>query len=356
MDLKIFWIYVVGTCCTTWTLTTAAPASPDFPLMDANETTIVNKTSIVLENVTLTDEAAIDGAIHPLKAGTMKKIQLFVGRFYLHMNSDGVVNGSLEKLNNETVWRRIAVNSSEVVIQSVAHCLYLCMNECGYVYSIDKPNHDCIFREVFKENNYEFIMKKLERKHAYLAMDVAGHTRRIVMRRKEPLGESLDRVRVMVTPWDESLTKVTITDICAPLNRTKLSYRPKKSCKNSTKKRYITDGITPLTNVDYEDDLGVVSSVVEEPPVLPLVEGVEPKNFYLPEETENLSILLLPNSTTARPPTTPPSGPTVEEFIHSIIKMPRESLLFDKTKESTEARQVFMKFENNFYVNKCIVM
>ncbi|QEI03629.1 FGF [Rachiplusia nu nucleopolyhedrovirus] len=289
----------------------------------------------------------------------MKQVQIFINHKYLQMHSDGVVNGSLDRLNNNTVWKRIATNDSGVIIQSMAHCLYLCMNECGYVYSIDVPNHDCIFQEVFKENNYEFIVKKIEKKMAYLSLNIEGKPRRTVLRRREPIGEGLEYTRVMVTPWEETLLDETI---CPEMVRTKLSYYPKKSCKNPPKKRPITNDIPVMLSSDYEEE--GLNSIVEDPT---LIEGVDPKNLYLHENTDELSIQLLPNSTTASPPTLATPIPSknnvtvVEEFISTMLRMPKpvetSSLLDDKKNSTvTEARQVFMKFENNFYINKCIHM
>lgn len=350
MEYKYYSIVLLMTSCTS--------AAPALLALGTNETMVEysdvfgNASAIVYsQSPYISDKSGGGGGI-PLEAGTMKHVQIFLNHRYLHMHSDGIINGSLEYKSNETLWKRIATNDSGIIIQSVAYCSYLCMNECGFVYSIDVPNYDCIFTEIFKENNYEFIVKKIEKRYAYLALNIEGKPRRTVLRRREPVGDLLENTSCMITVWEG---KNITDDICTDIITTKLSYRPKKTCRNPLKKRPTTNDIPLLVSSDYEDD--GLATIMEEPieERATVIEGVNPKNFYVPHDIDDLSIKLLPNSTTATTPTVPLNNGTtvvVEEFIDSMLRMPKASETMST--DSMSGRNVFMKFENNLYVNKCI--
>ncbi len=172
------------------------------------------------------------------------------------------------------------------------------------------------------------------------------------MRRREPVGDLLENTSCMITVWEG---KNITDDICTDIITTKLSYRPKKTCRNPLKKRPTTNDIPLLVSSDYEDD--GLATIMEEPieERAMVIEGVNPKNFYVPQDIDDLSIKLLPNSTTATTPTVPLNNGTtvvVEEFIDSMLRMPKASETMST--DSMSGRNVFMKFENNLYVNKCI--
>ncbi|AAY84061.1 FGF [Chrysodeixis chalcites nucleopolyhedrovirus] len=357
----------------------------------------------------------------PLKAGTERLVQFFINHKYLHMHADGVINGSLDRFNNETVWRRIAVPIPEettekttgILIQSASNCRYLCINECGYMYSAEIPTFECILQEKIEESRYHLIYKDFNRRHAYLSLNLEGKFRRSVFKSKEPIGDAIIRTNVAIETW----TGEKISNTCGELIRSKLNYRIRKTCRSALKKRLISNeipaigdkvGIDDIISEMINDNSTLDSVAVAMPPPPPIptleimnstveaatinsssvastnatnavavvdyvddgddddddsedveitIEGVDPKNFYVPDSSDSTLSIHLLNSTTARPPTTPVRRRqpviAIEDIIDSMIKIPVET---GGTSDVSDARNVLFKYENNFYINKCINM
>ncbi|AOL56843.1 FGF protein [Chrysodeixis includens nucleopolyhedrovirus] len=338
----------------------------------------------------------------PLDAETERLVQFFINHKYLHMHADGVINGTLDRFNNETVWRRIAIpkpdaaeKTTGILIQSASNCRYLCINECGYMYSAEIPTYECILQEKIEESRYHLIYKDYNKRHAYLALNMEGKFRRSVFKNKELIGDAIARTNVAVESW----TGEKISNTCGELIRSKLNYRVRKTCRNALKKRLISNEIPAMGDKEVNID-GIISEMINDNstldsaalsshlPILEsmngtdvvanassvvpdyvddgddddsedveiVVEGVDRKNFYEPDSSDSTLSIHLLNSTTARPPTTPLRKPhfVIEDFIDSMIKNPAK--LGGGTSDVTDARNVLVKYENNFYINKCINM
>ncbi|AAZ67492.1 orf122 [Trichoplusia ni single nucleopolyhedrovirus] len=333
----------------------------------------------------------------PLNAETGRLVQFFINHKYLHMHADGVINGTLDRFNNETVWRRIAVPVPEesaekktgILIQSASNCRYLCINECGYMYSAEIPTFECILQEKIEESRYHLIYKDYNRRHAYLSINLEGKFRRSVFKNKKSIGDAIIRTNVAVESW----TGEKISDTCGELIRSKLNYRSRKACRNASKKRLVSNEIPAVDTddiisemINYNSSRDSVAAVADAPPqpILEImnrtvatnasvvdyvddddddnsedveisIEGVDPKNYYEPDTSDSTLSIHLLNSTTARPATVSARKPVlaIENIIDSMIKIPFTT---GGTSDVSDARHVLLKYENNFYINKCINM
>ncbi|XP_039231409.1 rho GTPase-activating protein gacF isoform X4 [Drosophila yakuba] len=67
-------------------------------------------------------------------AWTSRKIQLYIKNRILQILRDGVVNGTQDENSEFTILQRSTVDVGRIKLQSVATCLYLCMDACGVPY------------------------------------------------------------------------------------------------------------------------------------------------------------------------------------------------------------------------------
>ncbi|XP_043946798.1 ras guanine nucleotide exchange factor Y isoform X4 [Drosophila biarmipes] len=67
-------------------------------------------------------------------AWTSRKIQLYIKNRILQIMRDGVVNGTQDENSEFTILQRSTVDVGRIKLQSVATCLYLCMDACGVPY------------------------------------------------------------------------------------------------------------------------------------------------------------------------------------------------------------------------------
>ncbi|XP_034484538.1 putative uncharacterized protein DDB_G0282499 isoform X2 [Drosophila innubila] len=68
-------------------------------------------------------------------AGPSRKIQLYIKNRFLQLLPDGTVNGTQTEQSEYAILQRSTVDVGRIKIQSVATCLYLCMDACGAVYA-----------------------------------------------------------------------------------------------------------------------------------------------------------------------------------------------------------------------------
>uniref|UniRef100_A0A6P4EFP2 Rho GTPase-activating protein gacF isoform X1 n=1 Tax=Drosophila rhopaloa TaxID=1041015 RepID=A0A6P4EFP2_DRORH len=67
-------------------------------------------------------------------AWTSRKIQLYIKNRILQLMRDGTVNGTQDENSEFTILQRSTVDVGRIKLQSVATCLYLCMDACGVPY------------------------------------------------------------------------------------------------------------------------------------------------------------------------------------------------------------------------------
>ncbi|AGR56874.1 fgf [Hemileuca sp. nucleopolyhedrovirus] len=80
-------------------------------------------------------------------------IQLSVNGYYVSANSDGLV-AATRSLSRETLWSRLESRNGEIMLRSPLYCFFVCINDCGQVYSVLSPNKECRFIEHVNERNY----------------------------------------------------------------------------------------------------------------------------------------------------------------------------------------------------------
>ncbi|QAT90321.1 fibroblast growth factor [Spodoptera exempta nucleopolyhedrovirus] len=247
---------------------------------------------------------------------TQKHHHLFLNHFFLQMNSDGIINGSSTE-TPDTLWYRIAVSNDSVLIRSSTHCSFLCVNECGYEHSALIPNNECVWHEVYVSNNYRFINKKFGNRTVYLAMNIAGKLKRVVLNHHENLDEFTEQASVFLK---DPTTKVNNT--CKAVNRKYLNYLPEKVCKHNSRKNDTTVSknetttvssneassprvLEPLVNETIVNRMVPVYEYNNELPPMPPVEevvymgkenvttdeGTIPKNFYYHDEDLSIQTL-----------------------------------------------------------------
>ncbi|AUV65284.1 FGF [Alphabaculovirus myunipunctae] len=171
-------------------------------------------------------DAAARPAAGPITEGTRNHVHIFINHHYVNMNANGTIDAVQLAESNSTIWHRIAINDT-ILLRSSVHCTYMCINECGYTYTAKVPNHECLWYERYDDANYRFIYKKFDNRTAYLAVNIAGKLKRVVLLRRETLQDNIDSAHVTI----QAIT-APLTYECQATNTTKLLFRPVKTCKN----------------------------------------------------------------------------------------------------------------------------
>lgn len=135
--------------------------------------------------------------------GTSRKIRMYVKNRYLKISADGNVTGINEDESEYTILQRSSVNTGQVKFQSVATCMFLCMDTCGLLYGSREWDEECIFNEMIEQhhyNTYSSAKFSNERRTLYLALNKFGLPRRVQLRGKQPLGKMSMYTRVLTQP------------------------------------------------------------------------------------------------------------------------------------------------------------
>ncbi|KAI5700048.1 uncharacterized protein LOC103506539 [Diaphorina citri] len=106
-------------------------------------------------------------------------------------------------LSVPAILQRSSVNTGQVKFQSVATCMFLCMDACGLLYGSREWDEECIFNEMIEQhhyNTYSSAKFSNERRTLYLALNKYGIPRRVQLRGKQPLGKMSMYTRVLTQP------------------------------------------------------------------------------------------------------------------------------------------------------------
>uniref|UniRef100_A0A8D8WLP8 Fibroblast growth factor n=1 Tax=Cacopsylla melanoneura TaxID=428564 RepID=A0A8D8WLP8_9HEMI len=180
--MLICWIWKVVLLLFCW----SSLAAPILPSQDTNGTPRSER-SANLSHIT----------------GTSRKIRMYVKDRYLKISPDGNVTGTNEDESEYTILQRSSVNKGQVKFQSVATCMFLCMDSCGLLYGSREWDEECIFNEMIELHNYNTYSSARfsnERRTLYLALNKFGMPRRVQLRGKQPLGKMSTYTRVLTTP------------------------------------------------------------------------------------------------------------------------------------------------------------
>ncbi|XP_058822697.1 rho GTPase-activating protein gacF isoform X2 [Topomyia yanbarensis] len=124
--------------------------------------------------------------------GATRKIQLYIKNRYLQLLPDGTVNGTHDDQSDFTILQRTTVAAGQIRIQSVATCLFLCMDTCGTVYGSKDFTDDCVFNEQIEQhhyNTYSSTQHSNARRTLYLALNKTGQPRKIQIPINRTLGK-----------------------------------------------------------------------------------------------------------------------------------------------------------------------
>lgn len=128
---------------------------------------------------------------------------MYVKNRYLKIAADGNVTGTNEDDSEFTILQRSSVNTGQVKFQSVATCMFLCMDTCGLLYGSREWDEECTFNEMIEQhhyNTYSSAKFSNEKRTLYLALNKFGMPRRVQLRGRQPLGKMSMYTRVLTQP------------------------------------------------------------------------------------------------------------------------------------------------------------
>ncbi|XP_018368433.1 PREDICTED: uncharacterized protein LOC108764609 [Trachymyrmex cornetzi] len=184
-------------------------------------------------------------------SGPLRKIQLYIKHRYLQILPDSTVNGTIDERSNYTIFQRISTSRGQLKIQSMATCLFVCMDSCGLLYgSSDLTAMECLFKEdvIFdgKYNTYSSIRWSTANKTLYLALNRYGQPRR-VQAKGHNLGKLSLYARVLTRAVDtQNDTKHKLrhhgnshrqVDICPPILSQEKDGRDRFRCRKRKKRK-----------------------------------------------------------------------------------------------------------------------
>lgn len=170
----------------------------------------------------------------PLENKTGRLVQMFINRRYLNSYPQLVVNATENEYDNGTIWQRRAVQADKILIRSMAHCHYLCMNDCGYAYMLDSPISECLFTESMNEAGYVFIYRTIdESKRAYLALNSRGKTRQTIVNVHDIIDEVEPLSNKAIVQYRTWKHKRLDERHCISFKGLKadLAYKPRRKCR-----------------------------------------------------------------------------------------------------------------------------
>lgn len=138
--------------------------------------------------------------------GPGRPMRMFINERHLQILPDGTVNGTFDD-GDYTLLHRLSVNRQQVHIQSLATCLYLCMDSCGLLYGSEAATEECVFKEHFNtETKYTTFMSMRysnERRIQYVALNKNGRPRKLIVKTGSSLGRLLKQMRVLPIAVEE---------------------------------------------------------------------------------------------------------------------------------------------------------
>ncbi|AWW14485.1 egf [Hyposidra talaca nucleopolyhedrovirus] len=197
---------------------------------------------------------AESASIYDMRVGTESKVQFFINNKLLRLNGDKMISAS-EISDAESVWQRFAIKT-EIVIRHVQSCRFMCINDCGIVYSASIPNKECLWTETMPDGvYYSYYYRKTGKRRMYFAINLEGKTRRIVLPDKQKIGKFAVQTSVTLRTWEAAEPRVS----CPPVLTfaANLTIKPKNTCRTEKIKRQTkletTNNIPdPMSTVEVE--------------------------------------------------------------------------------------------------------
>ncbi|XP_052852086.1 putative uncharacterized protein DDB_G0288537 isoform X1 [Drosophila gunungcola] len=147
-------------------------------------------------------------------AWTSRKIQLYIKNRILQLMRDGTVNGTQDENSEFTILQRSTVDVGRIKLQSVATCLYLCMDACGVPYGSKDFTDDCVFNEnmgLQNYNTYSSTYHSQARRVFYLALNGSGQPRRTQI----PASRSLGKLSTYTNAITETVPQERVEQLIA---------------------------------------------------------------------------------------------------------------------------------------------
>ncbi|KAH8369327.1 hypothetical protein KR009_008389 [Drosophila setifemur] len=147
-------------------------------------------------------------------AWTSRKIQLYIKNRILQLMRDGTVNGTQDENSEFTILQRSTVDVGRIKLQSVATCLYLCMDACGAAYGSKDFTDDCVFNEnmgLQNYNTYSSTYNSNARRVYYLALNRHGEPRRTQI----PASRSMGKLSTYTNAITETVPQERVEQLIA---------------------------------------------------------------------------------------------------------------------------------------------
>nr|UQV25656.1 fibroblast growth factor [Spodoptera litura nucleopolyhedrovirus] len=142
--------------------------------------------------------------------GTRRQIQLFVKNQYIAVDGNGDVMGSRDRTASRTVFHRISVSHNLMLLVNSVSCRYVCINACGYVYTLAANggagggvlSQDCVLHEHMTESYYNWYYRDDNQTRSFLALNKSGRTKRVRIRNDDPLHNHINSINIITSQWD----------------------------------------------------------------------------------------------------------------------------------------------------------
>ncbi|XP_030374381.1 putative uncharacterized protein DDB_G0282129 [Scaptodrosophila lebanonensis] len=143
---------------------------------------------------------------------TSRKIQLYMKNRFLQILPDGTVVGTQQE-TEYTIMQREALDTGRIKIQSVATCLFLCLDACGSVYGSKVfKDEDCVFNENMGQQHYNYYTSTYNsnaRRVLYLALNRFGEPRKLQI----PPTKSLGKLAVYANTITETVSQERVEQL-----------------------------------------------------------------------------------------------------------------------------------------------
>ncbi|XP_021925354.1 uncharacterized protein DDB_G0284459-like, partial [Zootermopsis nevadensis] len=107
------------------------------------------------------------------------------------------------------ILQRHSVKTGQLLVQSVATCLFLCMDSCGLLYGSRNSTGDCVFNETFVHSYITYSSSKYsnDRRTLYIALSKRGQSRKVQVPKKAPLGKLFSYAMVVIKHVEDDRVK-----------------------------------------------------------------------------------------------------------------------------------------------------
>lgn len=255
-----------------------------------------------------------------------RPIQIVMRHRYLSVARNGTVWGITNSTDSHSVFYRVPHYMNHL-LKAAQTCRYICVNQCGYVYTAIVPNSECLWSTEIKETAYVMYKQFDSNTRAYLALNREGKPRNVLVN-SSGVHRPLEPSSVKLTTLDWKHASITHKCVVSPNINEKLAYKPRKICDLDIRTLETTNDYVALKHSNVN-----------------ATEGVNQTNFYSVEN--DFSIQLLPDS----PKTSQRSY--LEGQIQEILKEDSESQRAYPQTSSMLPLTVTV-YNTNVYFHECV--